>query len=115
MGIRQRRNRFDLNDDLPEANEIGNKVLIQRDPFVIHGDRWLSRERYVLQGEFMLKTLLIDRFSETESLIVIDLKTGSDYPITFFFVKKFFHSFLLLFAFIRVIRGRNPKQKRLPV
>src|SRR5438445_10731282 len=86
MLICQSRYGFDLHDHVPKADEIRLKPLTQWLSRVAQWQRRLRLKWYALHAEFKLQAFLINRFREPVSLLVVNLKTGSNNPVALLFV-----------------------------
>ncbi len=108
MFVAQLGYRFDLEDDLPEADEVRLIAMFQRPIFISQYKLSLRSERNSAKAEFDLQALLINRFQKSRSLDLIDLKASSHDPITL--VRKQDHNLSLsihlsFFRVFRVFRG----------
>src|SRR5208283_3026809 len=82
MFVAQLRHRFDFEDDLPEAHEVRLVPVFQRPIFISQYKLSLWSERNSTKVEFDLQALLINRFEESRSLDLVDLKASPHDPIT---------------------------------
>jgi len=73
--------RLNLHNHLIEAEKVGDEALCQRVPLVGQGKLFLSIEPNVLHPQFDLKAFLVNRLRETASLLVVDLKAGTDQAV----------------------------------
>jgi hypothetical protein len=80
-----------LQNDLPEANDVWNEGVFETAAFVEERELALSVERDSLNFKFGLQTFLIDGLSKTASFELIDLKASSSNAEGFFGVDQFAH------------------------
>ena len=69
--------RLDLDDDLPEANEVRLIRLFEALAAVAQRQLRLSDERDVLVRELQRQTFLINGFQESATLPIVDFETGT--------------------------------------
>ena len=101
--VRQRRDGFQLDQNLVKAHHVGHIALLKRLPLVRQRNGHLRAKRDVLKSQLQFQAFLIHALQKPTAFLFVNLEARSDDALRLVFVNEFAHEsapFVCLVCFV---------------